>query len=107
MSDDDDGLFITHGLYSWANAMGCEVQLSKCGDGARTRYTKHDGTRVISEWREIIEEVDEDGELQRVISDGDCGKIPLDLVMRVPDGWNERPEHMQWMKEPSQWRWED
>ena len=81
------------------------MQLCKCGETARTRYTKYDGTKIVSNWREIIDDVDEDGEDQKVISEGDCGKIPLDLVMRVPYGWNKDENYTSYWDKV--WRWDE
>jgi len=104
-NDTEPVRFVAHGLYTISNSLGCEVQLCKCGETARTRYTKYDGTKIVSNWREIIDDVDEDGEDQKVISEGDCGKIPLDLVMRVPYGWNKDENYTSYWDKV--WRWDE
>ena len=73
--------FRVDGFYSVSNSIGYEVEMSYSLDALRTRYTNHDGITDVSEWLEIVYEVDEDGELEAIAK----GRhdIPLALVMRV------------------------
>lgn len=78
--------FIAHGVYSWSNCCGYEVQISDCGDAARLRYPKGDDF-VITDWLEIEyvgkeDSMDEDDQFHPVI-DPNHFNVPLNLVMKI------------------------
>lgn len=80
--------FVVHGVYSWSNCCGCEVQINQSNDGARLRFPGKPAK--VTDWFEIEhvpnddDERDENGELELVpVIDPDGHYIPLGLVMRA------------------------
>lgn len=76
----DEEPFTTHGVYTWSNSCGYEVELSPCGEAARLRIEGK-----VTRWLEIEyvgDEDSEDGEMMPVI-DPNRYNVPLNLVMRV------------------------
>lgn len=73
--------FKVHGVYTVSNSIGLLVEISNCGDGARTLYT---GDKPeLTEWSEIeYKEVDDSEDLKPVFDAGGY-EVELGLVMRV------------------------
>jgi hypothetical protein len=105
----DDEPFKVHGFYTVSNTGGYEVQISDDGNSARVRDAFSYGTvdPKISEWFEIewVENEDDEDDLSPVI-DPDGYNIPLNMVMRVNESyqdnrnWYENPKNRH--REPGQ-----
>jgi hypothetical protein len=74
----EDKPFTRHGVYSWANVCGCEVEISECGSMGRLRIENR-----VTEWYEIEHIEDEDGEESVPTIDPDGHNVPLNQVIKV------------------------
>lgn len=76
--------FAPHGTYSYSNACGYEVEISRDNDAARLRINGHLPNPTITDWLpiETVEDEDNPGEVCYVIAP-DTYNVPLSDVLKV------------------------
>jgi len=75
--------FTPHGVYSWSNCCGCEVELSNDVDAARLRFNFGEVSESVTEWLPIEYVETEDGNGHEHVIDPERHNVPLSLVMRI------------------------